>query len=410
MAQTRRKNAGRSPNHTRQGQAKRDPSCANLHKASNDQNTHTKSPTTPFFLLFVVMSSSHGNWKDLLKACEEGNEGLIRYYMDHGVDPNYQHPEFFTAPLFEAIRNGRRDAVRVLLTYHPQTNIRLVEDSSGLMPIQVAMQQQQHTIVDMLLPLLQKEEEEEVTLETLCPTILVSMEKMNAPPQPQRRRHKDTNRNKLRDAVVEKLLDCGYRVILVHDNDDDVLLIESSMKQTTGNHKIHLVAASSFFTNEKETIREITQRDTPVSLWIRYASSSSLTNNNNNNNNKNTMGTDSSTIKTTTTIAQQHLVLIDNDDDNHNRPSSSSRLENATSSSLTFLSLGRVTLWDRLVFWSDWDDRRIRATVWLAKQCLENNNNNNNKDDDQEEEEKGRVLYNCHCANETQPSLSNLTF
>jgi NAD(P)-dependent dehydrogenase (short-subunit alcohol dehydrogenase family) len=57
-----------------------------------------------------------GDWKDLLRAAGEGDLGRVKYHIANGVDPNFQHPEFFTCPIFEAIRrppnssNSRSDA------------------------------------------------------------------------------------------------------------------------------------------------------------------------------------------------------------------------------------------------------------------------------------------------------------
>jgi len=59
--------------------------------------------------------SSGGNWKDLLKASGEGNSRLVQYHLRNGVDPNFQHAEYFTCPIFEAIRNGHEDIVRILI-------------------------------------------------------------------------------------------------------------------------------------------------------------------------------------------------------------------------------------------------------------------------------------------------------
>lgn len=57
----------------------------------------------------------HGDWKELLKACEEGHFSTVRYYIEQGVDINFQHPEFFTTPLIEATRKGYVDIVELLL-------------------------------------------------------------------------------------------------------------------------------------------------------------------------------------------------------------------------------------------------------------------------------------------------------
>ena len=54
-----------------------------------------------------------GNWKDLLKAAEEGDAAKARYHIAGGVDPNFQHPEYFTAPIHEAIKHGNLEIVQI---------------------------------------------------------------------------------------------------------------------------------------------------------------------------------------------------------------------------------------------------------------------------------------------------------
>ncbi|KAL3936687.1 MAG: hypothetical protein SGBAC_008046 [Bacillariaceae sp.] len=56
-----------------------------------------------------------GNWKDLFKAAEEGDVPKTRYHLAGGVDPNWQHPEYFTAPIHEAIKNGHLEIVKILV-------------------------------------------------------------------------------------------------------------------------------------------------------------------------------------------------------------------------------------------------------------------------------------------------------
>lgn len=58
---------------------------------------------------------SAGNWKAMFKAIQEGDIGLVTYYLQVGVDPNYQHPEFNALPLVESIRFNHLDVTRLLL-------------------------------------------------------------------------------------------------------------------------------------------------------------------------------------------------------------------------------------------------------------------------------------------------------
>ena len=119
-----------------------------------------------------------GNWKDLVLSCAKGDLGSIRYHMENGVDPNYQHPEFFTAPIFEAIRYGQIEAVKLLLQYDV-TELWLMEDSSDCIPIEVAMEEKQHEMVDILLNHMEKKTEpgnkDRPSGDNFCKTTVISI-------------------------------------------------------------------------------------------------------------------------------------------------------------------------------------------------------------------------------------------
>ena len=57
----------------------------------------------------------HGDWKDMFRGVQNGDFELVKYYIRMGVDLNYQHPEFLTSPLIEAIRNHNLAMVTLLL-------------------------------------------------------------------------------------------------------------------------------------------------------------------------------------------------------------------------------------------------------------------------------------------------------
>ena len=65
---------------------------------------------------------SAGDWKAMLKAITEGNEGLVRYYLDEGVDPNYEHPEMLCTPILEAIRADHASIIVLLIEYGADAN------------------------------------------------------------------------------------------------------------------------------------------------------------------------------------------------------------------------------------------------------------------------------------------------
>ena len=47
---------------------------------------------------------SGGDWKDMYAAAVEGDLALVRYHINAGVNPNYQHPEILCTPLVASLR------------------------------------------------------------------------------------------------------------------------------------------------------------------------------------------------------------------------------------------------------------------------------------------------------------------
>merc|ERR1711933_141800 len=99
-----------------------------------------------------------GNWKDLLKAAETGDNGKVRYHLARGVDPNFQHPEYFTAPVFEAIRNGHLQIVQILIE-EGGANPSLIEELTNDTAIEIALSTGRYDILDYLNTKLPKEEQ-----------------------------------------------------------------------------------------------------------------------------------------------------------------------------------------------------------------------------------------------------------
>lgn len=98
------------------------------------------------------MATHGGNWKDLLKAAGEGDQALVRYHISAGggVDPNFQHAEYFTCPIFEAVRNGHLKIVQILVE-QGKADPNIVEEMTDQTPIEVALEVGgRHDIVDYL--------------------------------------------------------------------------------------------------------------------------------------------------------------------------------------------------------------------------------------------------------------------
>mmetsp|Transcript_25758 Transcript_25758/g.38976 ORF Transcript_25758/g.38976 Transcript_25758/m.38976 type:complete len:135 (+) Transcript_25758:105-509(+) len=83
------------------------------------------------------MTTEGGNWKDLVRAAKENEHEIVAYHLQRGVDPNFQHPEYMTSPLIEAIRHGNLEIVRILLQEGKASPV-LPEDISGSTPLEVA--------------------------------------------------------------------------------------------------------------------------------------------------------------------------------------------------------------------------------------------------------------------------------
>lgn len=107
------------------------------------------------------MVSHGGNWKDLLKAAKMGDLAAARYHLMQGVDPNFQHPEYFTAPIFEAVRNNHVEMIQLLVEGKQQgddagipgsslANPQLLEAMTDLTPIELSLAEERHAIVDYL--------------------------------------------------------------------------------------------------------------------------------------------------------------------------------------------------------------------------------------------------------------------
>jgi ankyrin repeat protein len=56
-----------------------------------------------------------GDWKDMFQATQNGDLDLVKYHIQKGVNPNYQHPEILTTPLIESIESGHIEITKFLL-------------------------------------------------------------------------------------------------------------------------------------------------------------------------------------------------------------------------------------------------------------------------------------------------------
>lgn len=98
-----------------------------------------------------------GNWKEMFHAAEQGDYELVRYHLNMGVDPNYQHPEYMTGALLESIRKGHLDIARLLL--EKNANPSMVKVSGTETPLSIAIAQHNKAAIYLLQEYLPKKEQ-----------------------------------------------------------------------------------------------------------------------------------------------------------------------------------------------------------------------------------------------------------
>ncbi|HEX2009338.1 MAG TPA: ankyrin repeat domain-containing protein [Roseateles sp.] len=79
---------------------------------------------------------SGGDWKEMYGAAIDGDVALLRYHLDKGVDPNFQHPEFQCTALVGALLAGQLETSHALLA--GGADPRLLSEFDALTPAQAA--------------------------------------------------------------------------------------------------------------------------------------------------------------------------------------------------------------------------------------------------------------------------------
>lgn len=91
---------------------------------------------------------SAGDWKAMFKGIQDNDLELVRYYLEAGIDPNYQHPEFMALPLAESIRYNHIEIAKLLLLNGAKPLIMEIE--SGGTPLDLAKKMKNHIAIDLL--------------------------------------------------------------------------------------------------------------------------------------------------------------------------------------------------------------------------------------------------------------------
>jgi len=91
---------------------------------------------------------SAGDWKDMFKGIQENDLELVEYYLESGIDPNFQHPEFMALPLAESIRLNHLEIAKLLLIKGAKPLIKEIE--SGGTCLDLAKQLNNRNAIDLL--------------------------------------------------------------------------------------------------------------------------------------------------------------------------------------------------------------------------------------------------------------------
>jgi ankyrin repeat protein len=89
-----------------------------------------------------------GDWKEMFRGVETNDFGLVRYYLAHDIDINYQHPEFLTSPLIESIRQNHLEMMKFLLKNGAQPDIKEAESYKS--PMAIAKELRNQEAVELL--------------------------------------------------------------------------------------------------------------------------------------------------------------------------------------------------------------------------------------------------------------------
>lgn len=89
-----------------------------------------------------------GDWKDFLVAASQGDLPKVQYYLQSGMDPNFQHVEIGSTALIEAAGNGQLEVVKQLIAVGADPLI--VADFGGYTAVQLAKNNGQSEVFEYL--------------------------------------------------------------------------------------------------------------------------------------------------------------------------------------------------------------------------------------------------------------------
>ncbi|MFK7907083.1 MAG: SDR family NAD(P)-dependent oxidoreductase [Chitinophagales bacterium] len=170
---------------------------------------------------------SGGNWKEMVHACETGDIALVKYHLQTGIDPNYQHPEFLTSPLIESLRFGQTAIAKLLL--ENGANPSAVEGFDGDTPLSLAKASKNFKAIELLNQYLPEAERMPIK------NVLIT----------------GGNRG-IGKAIAQQILSEGHRVVITCRKQSIGEATVEELKQKTQNESISLIVGD--LSNIKSTI------------------------------------------------------------------------------------------------------------------------------------------------------------
>jgi uncharacterized protein len=89
-----------------------------------------------------------GDWKEMFRGVETNDFNLVEYYLNKGIDVNYQHPEFLTSALIESIRLNHLEMLEFLIKNGASADTR--EAFSNKSPMTIAKELRNKQAVEIL--------------------------------------------------------------------------------------------------------------------------------------------------------------------------------------------------------------------------------------------------------------------
>lgn len=192
-----------------------------------------------------------GDWKEMFSAAQEGDIELVKYHLKMGVDPNYQHPEYMTAPLIECIKYGQLEVAKLLLENGADPNIK--EGFGTTTPISIAKSKKNHKAVLLINSYLMKSNSNDQTMR--INKILLT----------------GGNRG-IGKAIAQKILEESHEVIIVCRNGIEGKKVADELASKTGNPKISFIQGDlSSIQKCKILIEKIKTEHSDINILINNA-------------------------------------------------------------------------------------------------------------------------------------------